>query len=150
MPVQRERPYMQFNFLVDLGNGTEGPDAAFQEISNLGTEFGVTEYRCGNDKENNVRKYMGLNKAADVTLKRGIIGYDSLYKWVEQVRRGDKEARRPSITITLQNEAHEEVVKWSLKNAQMMKYISGPFSAKGNDIAMEELTITYEQLVLEP
>src|SRR5678815_4959348 len=99
MPLQRDRPYMQFNFLVDLGSGTDGADAAFQEISNLGTEFTVAEYRAGNDKENNVRKYLGLNKAADVTLKRGIVGYDSFYKWVEQVRRGDKDATKPSIQI---------------------------------------------------
>jgi phage tail-like protein len=149
MAIQRDRPYMQFNFLVDLGTGTDGPDAAFQEVSNLGTEFTVAEYRAGNDKENNVRKYTGLNKAADVTLKRGIVGYDSFYKWVEQVRKGDPAAMRPSITISLQNEAHEVVMTWALKNARIIKYISGPFNAKGTDVAMEELTISYEQLVLE-
>lgn len=149
MPIQRDRPYMQFNFLVDLGNGTEGPDAAFQEISNLGTEFTATEYRAGNDKENNVRKYAGLNKAADVTFKRGIVGYESFYKWVEQVRRGDKEARKPSIQIMLQNEAHETVVTWTLRNVWLSKWIQGPLVAKGNDVAMEEMTIVYEQLVLE-
>ena len=149
MPIQRDRPYMQFNFPVDLGSGTDGPDAAFQEISNLGTEFTVTEYRAGNDKENNVRKYLGLNKAADVTLKRGIVGYDSFYKRVEQVRRGEKDGLKPSIQIMLQNEAHETVMTWSLKNARILKYISGPFNAKGTDVAMEELTIAYEQLVLE-
>jgi phage tail-like protein len=149
MSIQRDRPYMQFNFLVDLGSGTDGPDAAFQEISNLGTEFTVAEYRAGNDKENNVRKYLGLNKAADVTLKRGIVGYDSFYKWLEQVRRGDKDATKASIQIMLQSEAHETVMTWSLKNARILKYISGPFNAKGTDVAMEELTIAYEQLVLE-
>jgi phage tail-like protein len=149
MSVQRDRPYMQFNFLVDLGSGTDGPDAAFQEVSNLGSEFAVAEYRAGNDKENNVRKYTGLNKAADVTLKRGIVGYRSLYEWLEKVRRGDNDAVRPSVTIHLQNEAHENVMTWTLKNARIIKYISGPFNAKGGDVAMEELTLAYEQLVLE-
>ena len=149
MAVQRDRPYMQFNFLVDLGTGTDGPDAAFQEVSNLGTEFAVAEYRAGNDKENNVRKYTGLNKAADVTLKRGIVGYRTFYEWVEQVRRGDPEAIRPSITISLQNEAHETVMTWTLKNARIIKYVSGPFNAKGGDVVMEEINLAYEQLVLE-
>ena len=71
----RDRPYVQFNFLVDLGTGnTDGPDAGFQEISGIGMEVTVSEYRNGNEKENSVRKITGLNKSTDVTLKRGIIG----------------------------------------------------------------------------
>ena len=37
MPPKRDRPYAQFNFLVDLGTGdTDSVDAGFQECSNLG------------------------------------------------------------------------------------------------------------------
>ena len=33
MATLRERPYVQFNFLVDLGTGnTNGPQAGFQEV----------------------------------------------------------------------------------------------------------------------
>ena len=64
MAVQRDRPYVQFNFLVDLGNGvTEGPDAGFQEVSGVGMEVTVAEYRTGNSRENSVMKITGLNKA---------------------------------------------------------------------------------------
>ena len=72
MAVQRDRPYNQFNFLVDLGTGdTDGPDAGFQEISGIGMEVAIAEYRNGNDRENQVRKIPGLTKYANVTLKRG-------------------------------------------------------------------------------
>ena len=75
MAVLRERPYVQFNFLVDLGTGnTEGPEAGFQEVSGIGMEVTVAEYRNGNEKENCVRKVTGMNKSTDVTLKRGVIG----------------------------------------------------------------------------
>ena len=75
MAVQRDRPYAQFNFLVDLGTGnTDGPQAGFQECSEIGMSVDVTEYRNGNEKENSVRKITGLNKSTDVTLKRGVIG----------------------------------------------------------------------------
>ena len=74
MAVFRDRPYVQFNFLVDLGNGTDGPDAGFQECSGIGMEVTVSEYRNGNSKENSVMKITGLNKSTDVTLKRGVIG----------------------------------------------------------------------------
>src|SRR3954463_11325861 len=104
MAVQRDRPYVQFNFLVDLGTGnTDGPDAGFQEVTNIGMEVTVAEYRNGNEKENSVRKITGLNKATDVTMKRGVIGSLSLYPWPNQIPNGDQNALRPG-TIQPQNE----------------------------------------------
>jgi hypothetical protein len=89
----RDRPYVQFNFLVNLGTGnTEGPDAGFQEVSGIGMEVTVSEYRNGNSKENSVMKITGLNKSTDVTMKRGVIGSLSLYKWLDQIRNGDQNA----------------------------------------------------------
>src|SRR5512142_1777830 len=146
----RDRPYVQFNFLVDLGTGTtDGPDAGFQEISGIGMEVTVAEYRNGNEKENSVRKITGLNKATDVTMKRGVIGSLTLYSWLNQIRNGDQSALR-TVTIQLQNEDHTAVVQtWKLLRARIIKHVSGPFNAKGTDVAMEELTISYERLEME-
>ena len=150
MAVQRERPYVQFNFLVDLGTGnTDGPDAGFQEVSNVGMEVTVAEYRNGNEKENSVRKITGLNKATDVTLKRGVIGSLNLYRWLDQIRNGDQSATR-TVVISLQNEDHTDVVQtWRLLRARIIKHVSGPLNAKGTDVAMEELTLAYERLEME-
>ena len=150
MAVLRDRPYVQFNFLVDLGTGeTEGPDAGFQEVSQIGMEVTVAEYRNGNDKENSVRKITGLNKATDVTLKRGIIGSLSLYQWLNQIRNGDQSAMR-TVTVQLQNEDHTAVVQtWKLLRARIIKHTSGPMNAKGTDVAMEELVLAYERLEME-
>ncbi len=150
MTVQRERPYVQFNFLVDLGTGnTEGPQAGFQEISAIGTEVTVSEYRNGNSRENNVMKITGLNKATDVTLKRGVIGTTDLYQWLDQIRNGDQNAMR-TVTIQLQNEDHTQVVQtWKLLRARIIKHTSGPMNAKGTDVAMEELVLAYERLEME-
>ena len=150
MAVQRERPYVQFNFLVDLGTGnTDGPDAGFQEVSGIGMEVTVAEYRNGNEKENGVRKITGLNKATDVTMKRGVIGSLNLYAWLHQIRSGDQNALR-NITVQLQNEDHTAVVQtWKLMRARIIKHTSGPMNAKGTDVAMEELVIAYERLEME-
>jgi phage tail-like protein len=150
MAVLRDRPYAQFNFLVDLGTGqTDGPEAGFQEISKIGMSVDVIEYRNGNDKENSVRKITGLNKASDVTLKRGIIGSLNLYNWLNQIRNGDAGALR-TVTIKLQNEDHTAVVQtWKLMRARIVKHVSGPMNAKGTDVAMEELTLAYERLEME-
>src|SRR5438477_4928646 len=142
MPPMRDRPYVQFNFLVDLGTGnTDGPDAGFQEISNVGMEMTIAEYRNGNEKENSVRKITGLNKSTDVTMKRGVIGSLSLYSWLNQIRNGDQNALR-TITVQLQNEDHTQVVQtWKLLRARIIKHVSGPMNAKGTDVAMEEIVL---------
>src|ERR1044072_7787891 len=111
MPAKRERPYVQFNFLVDLGNGTtDGADAGFQEISGIGMEGTVTEHRTDNEKENSVRKITGLNKSTDVTLKRGVVGSLNLYEWLNQIRNGDQAGVR-EVGISPQNQEHTEIVQ---------------------------------------
>ena len=150
MAVLRDRPYVQFNFLVDLGTGdTDGAQAGFQELSNIGMEVTVAEYRNGNEKENSVRKITGLNKATDVTLKRGVIGSLNLYQWLDQIRNGDQASYR-TVVIHQQNEDHTQIVQsWKLQRARIIKHVSGPFNAKGTDVAMEELTLSYERLEME-
>ena len=150
MATLRDRPYVQFNFLVDLGDGvTEGPQAGFQELSGIGMEVTVSEYRNGNHKENSVMKITGMNKSTDVTMKRGVIGSLNLYRWLDQIRNGDQNAMR-TVTIQLQNEDHTGVVMtWKLLRARITKVTNGPFNAKGTDVAMEELVLAYERLEME-
>ena len=151
MAILRERPYVQFNFLVDLGTGnTEGPEAGFQEVSGIGMEVTVSEYRNGNSVENSVMKITGLNKSSDVTLKRGVIGSLNLYSWLNDIRSGDQKKAKRDVTILMQNEGHTEVVQtWKLIRASITKHTSGPFNAKGTDVAMEEMVLAYERLEMK-
>jgi phage tail-like protein len=150
MAVLRDRPYAQFNFLVDLGMGdASGPEAGFQECSEISMSVDVIEYRNGNDKENQPRKLTGLSRVSDVTLRRGIIGSLTLYPWLDQIRNGDAAGFR-TVVIHLQNEDHTaDVMTWKLLRARIIKHTSGPFNAKGTDVAMEELTLAYERLEIE-
>jgi phage tail-like protein len=150
MAVQRDRPYAQFNFLVDLGTGnTDGLHAGFQECSEIGMSVDVVEYRNGNEKENSVRKLTGLARYPDVTLKRGIIGSLDLYKWLDDIRNGSQSAMR-TVVVQLMNEDHTAVVQeWKLMRARIVKHVSGPFNARASDVAMEEITLAYERLELD-
>ncbi len=150
MATLRDRPYVQFNFLVNLGDGvTDGPQAGFQEISGIGMEVTVAEYRNGNEKENSVRKVTGMNKSTDVTLKRGVIGSLNLYAWLNEIRNGNQAALR-TITVQLMAEDHTApVMTWTLLRARIIKYTCGPLNAKGTDVAMEEMVLAYERLEME-
>ena len=152
MATERENPYNAFNFLVEsdgeLGDA-EKFQGGFQEVSGLGEEIAVAEYRNGNEKENHPRKIMGLAKAGDVTLKRGVIGATSFFDWLKIVREGDQEAGR-TVSIRLLDEAREgPVMTWILTNARPMKYTGPTLNAKGGDVAMEELVLSCEKIVVE-
>jgi phage tail-like protein len=149
MAVQRDRPYAQFNFLVDLGTGdTDGPDAGFAECSAIATEVTVAEYRNGNDKENSIHKIAGLNRVSDVTLRRGLIGTLTLFEWLNAVRNGDESTR--TVRIQLLNEDHTQpVMTWTLLHARVVKWAAGPLNAKGSDVAIEEIVLSYERLEVE-
>ena len=150
MAVERDRPYVGFNFLVDLGTGnTDGPQAGFAECSTIGMEVDIVEYRNGNENENSPRKLTGLTRYTDITLRRGIIGSLDLFEWLNEIRNGDQLALR-TVTIQLQNEDHSEVVMtWKLLKARIIKYVGGPLNALGSSIPMEEITIAYERLEME-
>lgn len=121
--------YAQFNYLVDLGTGGADPHAGFQECSAI-------------------QKLTGLNKSADVTLKRGIINSAHLQEWLDQVRENDK-ARHRTVKIMQQDEEHNIVQTWKLLRGRIIKHISGPLNARGGDVAIEELVIAYERLDLD-
>lgn len=147
MATLRARPYSQFNFLIDIGAGdTNAVPAGFQEVSGLGMEITVAEYRAGNEKDNIARKITGIYKVPDVTLKRGVIGSLDLYGWLNEVRNGNQNALR-TVTIQLQNEDHSEIAQeWKLTNARPIKYTGPSLNGKGTDVAVEELVLACERI----
>jgi phage tail-like protein len=145
----KRHPYAQFTFLVNLGPGNKDrPQAGFQECYNLGKRIARAGCRDGNKTETTIRKITGLNKATDVTLKRGVIGSADLDHWLSDIRNGNKTASR-TVTIQLQKEDGTVVQTWKLTRARILKHVSGPLNAKGTDLAMEELTLSYERLETE-
>jgi phage tail-like protein len=127
MATLRNRPYAQFNFLIDFGTGAaDSPHAGFQECTR-------------------VEKITGINKSTDVILKRGVVSASDLQNWLDQIRKGDRKAGR-TVTIVQQDEEHKIVQTWKLLRARIIKHVSGPFNAKGTDVAVEELIISYERL----
>jgi phage tail-like protein len=148
MATERDRPYGAFRFLVDLGGGPDGPKAGFQEVSGLGVEITMQEYRAGNDVRNAPIKIPGIYKATDISLKRGVLGALDLTEWLDEVRSG-VDARR-DITIELQTEDLSAIaMTWKLFGAQPMKYTGPSLNGKGTDVAIEELGLSVEDIQFE-
>lgn len=147
----RTTPYGAFNFFVNLNGpvGEDTPLGGFSDVSGLGTEITMAEYRNGNEAENHVRKIPGIHKVSDVTLKRGIVNSKDLWDWITLTRRTGAAAKR-SVAITLRDEAGNPVLKWKLQKVAPMKYTGPTLAAKGGgDVAMEELVLSCESLEIE-
>jgi phage tail-like protein len=145
--AERTHPYGAFNFLVNIDGGeTFG---GFSDVSGLGTDITIAEYRNGNEKENHVRKVPGIHKVGDVTLKRGVIDSKSLWDWIRETRTNGVEAQK-NVVITLLDEAQSAVQSWKLRGVVPMKYTGPTLAAKGGgDVAMEELVLSAEAIEIE-
>jgi phage tail-like protein len=152
MAAKRDRPFSQFNFLVDIGNGTDSVEAGFQEVGGLGMEITVAEYRAGNEKENAPIKVTGTHKVPDVTLKRGVIGAEDLYEWLGQVQKGKQSEAHRQVEIQLLNEERDTgnpAVTWILSKARPIKYTGPALNGKGTDVAIEELVLACEKVEIQ-
>jgi phage tail-like protein len=153
MATFRENPYSAFNFIVTLG-GSQGDGTlgtvigGFSDVSGLGYEVSYAEYRNGNEKRNTVRKVPNTFKNDEITLKRGLVGSTDLWQWLQGVANGEHDPR--TVTITLLDEARQEVATWILDRAQPKKWAGPTLMAKGgSDVAMEELHLVHEGIKYE-
>ena len=149
MATPRNTPYSAFNFLVELGEGDSTEvKAGFAEVSGLNAEVTLAEYRNGNENTNYVRKVPGIHKSGDVTFKRGVIGEQNLWDWLNIVRSGDVANAKRTVVVNLQNEDRSEIaVSWKLINAFPLKWTGPSLNAKGGgDVAMEELVLAVETI----
>lgn len=150
--MPREQPFGAFNFLVNLNSPGVDPGSilgGFSDVSGLGTEMKVAEYRNGNEKENHVRKIPGMHTVSDVTLKRGIVNSKDLWTWIQDVRVNGPAAKR-EVVITLRDESGKDVQSWKLYGVVPLKYTGPTLAAKGGgDVSMEELSLSVEGLEIE-
>lgn len=143
MAVQRDNPYPNHNFAVDIGTGDT---IGFSEVDLPAGEIEVIEYREGNESSR-TRKLPGLVKYPNVTMKRGITGNLELFDWWKAAR--DGQLIRRDVTITLLDEQRQEVQRWRLRDAWPAKIEAGPLNAQGNEVAIETLELAHEGFEIE-
>ena len=137
-------PLPKFHFNVEWGGARIG----FTEVSGLDVETEVIEYRDGASPEYSKRKIPGMQKFANVTMKRGVFASDNDYfKWWNTVSLNTIERR--DVTVTLLNEAHEPVMVWKIKNAWPTKIASTDLKADGNEVAIESIELAHDGLAIQ-
>ena len=138
--MKRVDPYKNFRFLVEIDGIVQ---AGFTDCTGFGSHVEPVEYREGGDA-NLVRKLPGKATYPDLTLKWGLTDSRELYNWHLAALRGQIE--RKSGSVVLQDDIGQERVRWNFFNAWPSKWEGSALSAKGNDVAIESLTVSCERL----
>lgn len=137
-------PLPKFHFQVQWGGARIG----FTEISGLDVETEVIEYRDGALPEFSKMKIPGMQKFANVTMKRGVFKSDNDYfNWWNTVSLNTIERR--DVIVSLLNESHEPVMVWKIKNAWPAKIGSTDLKADGNEIAIESIELAHDGLSIQ-
>ncbi len=140
----RVDPIHGFNFRVEIDNATV---AGFREVGGLTFNTDPVEYREGTDVPLHVRKLTGLRKFANLSLKRGFTSNKELWTWYKNVLNGVPDRRNGS--IVLQDEQHQDVMRWNFENGWICKWEGATMNATSNDVAIESIEICVERVELE-
>lgn len=138
--MARVDPYKNFRFLVEIDGIVQ---AGFSDCSGFGSNVDAIEYREGGDAAT-VRKLPGKASYPDITLKWGVTDSRELYDWHLAAVNGQIERKHGSIILL--DDAGVEKVRWNFFSAWPSKWNGPDLSGKGNDVAIDTLTISCERL----
>ena len=139
MAVMRDRPYVNSNFLVDLGTGDgNSVTAGFAEVIFPVFTIGSTKPRASDPA--------GAHESNHLILKRGVIGALDLYSWWSSAARGKKPQRR-TVKIELLGEDHSTVVMtWRFRKAYPATLSYSPLRATEGSVVMETVELAFDSV----
>ena len=143
MPGGKTDPLVSFHFGVEIQGAVIG---YFTEVSGIGSETEIVEHKimAQDGHKEMVKKIPGRLKWENIVCKRGITNSMDMWTWRKQVEDGNVEAARKSGTITMFDELGAPVAQWTFDRGWPTK-VSGPsVKSDGNEVGVEELTITHE------
>jgi phage tail-like protein len=132
MPSRTPEPLLRVSsFEVTIGDRELG----FAEISRLTSD---TDLASPADRH--------LNVYAPVVLRRAVSSSTELYDWRRLIVDG-KDDRRDVTIRQLSGPTGQVVNSWRLVRAWPSRWSGPAFNAQSNDVAMEELELTFDDLV---
>ena len=138
MAVMRDRPYLNSNFLVDLGTrDRHSVTAGFAEV--IFPTFTIGSPPPGSDPA-------GAQVSSRLILKRGLIGALDLYSWWSSAPRG-KTPKRRTVKIELLGEDHSTVLMtWRFRKAYPATLSYSPLRATEGSVVMETVELAFDSV----
>lgn len=144
MPEQRNDPYLDFNFLVEI----DGVAAAgFSEVELPTATIEVVRYRDGADRQSSPRSLPGRVAYDELVLRRGFAGDATPFEWWTALAGGTIDRR--NVAVVLLDEGRNPVARWLVRNAWPTRYEAGTLDALGSDVVVETLVLAHDGIRLE-
>lgn len=171
--IAADTPAFGYRFQVEFtrepidgkGGGTAGATealcaGAFSEVSGLEA---VMEAKTIKEGGNNYGAHQraGQVSFAPVVLKRGMTTARDLWRWwslfsgapdagIPEKSAGGAYAHRLTVRIAMNDAAQRPMLRWRLERAMPVKFKAADFNARATEVAIEEIHLVHEGLVLEP
>jgi phage tail-like protein len=154
--MTESRPVTGANFVVRLVETASpvsavlsailpAPEAGFAECTGLEATMSVDEYAEGG-RNTGMLKFPGRVRHPNIKLRRGVTTSADLWQWHEDFLRG--RGRRRDGIIQLVNDTGDVVRSWRFQRGIPARWSGPPMTALGSQIAIEELEIAHEGLIV--
>lgn len=132
-------PYPGFNYLVEVKGLIV---AGFTEVSGIGIEVQVEDYREGGVNGYTHRLAGPARYPSNLTLKRGVVEKELLLDWQLEVARGVIKPR--NLSVVLLDLAGEEARRWRFKEAYPVRWQGPELRASINAVGIESLELVHK------
>jgi len=143
--------FIPFRFRVTLcdAGGAQLCEGAFSEVTGLEATMTPKAIKVGGHNWGEVQ-LSGPTTFPPLILKRGITQVADLWTWFDLTTRQANYGLRYDGVIEVMNAGEESPrLRWRIHNALPTKFKGADLSATANQVALEELHLVHEGLVLE-
>ena len=142
-------PFAAFNFSIEITREDESAplvNAAFSECDGLEMTMEVKTIREGGKNDRQIR-LAGPLACGQLALKRGMTSNFGLWKWMSDTVK-DPSLRAEVVVVLFARDGQTECARFLLSRCLPIKLKAPPLNAKEGILAVEELQIAYESLIL--
>ncbi|GAB4114123.1 MAG: phage tail protein [Roseiflexaceae bacterium] len=120
--------------------------AVFTEVGGIQIETTLQDYEEGGNN-GFVRRFPTRTKVGNLTLKRGMVASNELFKWYEQTIQG--KAVRRNVSVIMYDSTGTEICRWDFENAFPVKWVGPQFTADGKNLAVETIELAHDGIKLQ-
>ena len=143
-PEREGDPLPAYRFLVEISGITSEP-GRFQEVTGLGCQTEVVEFREGSDPPR-VLLLPGVTTCGPIVLKRGVTTNMELFQWYTNTINGIVD--RKSGSVVFLDRSGMEVLRFNFFEAWPAAYEIGTLGGLPGEAAVENLVIVTEFIEL--
>lgn len=146
MPRIESYPPVGFHFAVVIEGITTAyagiPDIGFQEISGIGADIGVEEFREGGENRF-AHRLANPVSYSNLVMKRGMLMGSQVIRWFKEEVESFK-FKTYGLTVLLLDHNHMPLEGWNFVQAWPIKWSVEGLNAQNNGLMIESIEFSYQ------